>query len=483
VKRHCRQGGWLALSLGLAACTVAPSPALRQAPTTPPKAAPSGTSPSLAPMKVEPSGPSPSALAPTQAFTLSMPARLGRALPASLVGPAANQRLREAVGLAVAAEGSRLVALADGRIISNNSGSSGTSAGAPLVSDQGGGIVSNHGAGRRLAQAEAERLAAADPRMALWFYLCMVDLLDQHLQAWQATQPRLGQWKRFSVQALRLLPTPVGNDILNGVLSGVEQQLQGQGLAALATEEGGQLRLRMALVAAGQGLDQGKAFVDLSARPQGGSVAFLRLPPALAGALGVAEGRVKVEVGPQALTIDSAEDYLPLAERSPLAQGLGGPGQVMWQIRRQVRFPQPSAELGLMEERWAALSTGPLGEELGGQSLRAFGFHPTQELGLATSNRLRSGPPEALEGLPFTWAYQPEPGPFAEQPVRGAFLLPDGRWEASPGPALQALLPPFPKEGTRGLFPVPDRRSSSSAAPELNATPWPSSIWLAPEAP
>lgn len=402
-----------------------------------------------------------------------------------MVGAQASERLKVAVGALIANEGATLVSSADGRIISNNSGSQRAEGSSTLISDQGGaargaGLVSNHGAGRRLTQLEAEQAAISDPRMALWFYLCMVDLVDQHLLAWQKAGPHLGRWLRFQTPELKLLPTPTGSEALAPFLDQVEQAFRAQHLAALVTSDAEALRLRMVVVDPNQAPSAGTKFLDLASPTAGDPVLFLDLPPPLAQALGVAKAREKMTLTQGGLTIDSGEDYLPWKDRNPLAQLLGGQGQVMWQIRRQVTIHKKNPTRATMEENMAALYGLAERPDQGLQSLRAFGFHPSLELGLATFNRSRGGPVASLAQLPFSWSYQSELDPLPELPVLGAYLHPDGRWNPQPSEELKALMPSFSPQAVKQLFPVPDGASSTSAAMELQATAWPASVWALP---
>jgi hypothetical protein len=256
-------------------------------------------------------------------------------MPASLVGAAAQARLLGGGGL-VANFDAQLVALADGRIVSNHSGSILSNHGSNLISDQGGGAVAPRQ--WRLLLGEAKGISA-EGQIEMWGMLSALDLIDQAIQGALLAKPVVGQWSRFRCPQMALLPLPPGAEALGAIVGPLTAKLQAMELAALATQGPEGLRLRLAITGAeGSPLAESRPFLDLRSEPQGGALAFARFPPVLEELFGMAQARLRLSWGPDRWSLDTGEDFLPLAQRGFVAQQLNGVNGTYLQIRRRWQF-------------------------------------------------------------------------------------------------------------------------------------------------
>lgn len=254
----------------------------------------------------------PSASAPGAHAALRLPARLGQAFPASLVGKAAQARLAKADGQ-VAPLGSVMRVQADGRIISNN-GSTLVSSGGGLVANNGSALISDHGAGQRLlAQAPRALLQAGGDATAsgseplfianegltarhhLWLTNAILDLNDQLLQAYLKAEPRLGQWRRFTASSLSFMPPPFDEPAVPLLLEALAKSEANRAYAGLLTSEAGGARLRIVLLPeAGAPLREGSLLMDHQSEGGDGSVMQGRALPSLEDIFGLADRKTHV---------------------------------------------------------------------------------------------------------------------------------------------------------------------------------------------
>lgn len=522
----------LGVALALAACN-SPSPVAKGRPGPAPKAqspgllaatpqgelAATGSLPASAPASpARPaSSPSPQAEPTATPASVLLPLRLGVALPASLVGLEAKGRLVGALGAGalVAPEGAALVALADGRIlsnhaaglisdhggglISNHGGGLVSNHGGGLISDQGGGLISNHGAGYRLAQLDAVASTAevlpsgelaATPTQGLaksganylWLVLAMIDQEDQLLQAYAQAGPRLGQWRRFQAKSSEILPLTNASPLAAMALQGLNGQLQAQHYAGVMTQESDGPHLRVVwLPQADAPLSQGLAVADLGASG-GGQVLKARFVPPLEEAFGLQASASHFEFsqGPVGRVVEAwvGEQYLPGQAMGPVALYLSSDSG---QIRRRVHLEATGPEKALAWAGRGILRNGvPLGQQ---RDFYAFGFAtPGQpDLGVAYHRRVSAG---LLGNLgPFEWVGPQSVITPGDGPVPPHFVGVDGEFTASPSEALRALVPPRPPEGDAWVPEAPGVADLVASEARVKMPTWPSSLWALPESP
>jgi hypothetical protein len=529
------------LALALAACaTPGPTGRVRNAPAPSPKApvllatpeapASGGAAVNLpatgpvAPASVAPSSP-PKADPSATPVTPLLPLRLGVALQASLVGAEAQGRLVGGVGAAaiVAPEGARLVALADGRILSNHAAGLISDHGGGLISDHGGGLISDHGgglignnssglvgnnssgmlgnngAGYRLAQvdpaaSQVEVLAsgelAATPVQGiaksganyLWLVLALVDQQDQLLQAYATAQPRVGQWRRFQAKASEILPMPHATELAAMAVQGLNQQLKQQHYAGVMTQEADGPHLRMVwLPSAEAALTAGRPVVDLSAS---GTAQLLRarFVPILEENFGLqaSASRFEFTQGPLGRVIDAwvGEQYLPGQAMGPVALYLSGDSGL---IRRRVHIEAASTDRAFAWAGRGILHAAV--PQLQRRDFYGFGFAAPgkPDLGVAYLRRVASG---LLGNVgPFEWVGPQSTVTPGDGPATPHFVGTDGEFTASPSAALQALVPSRPPEGDAWVPTAPGVADLPASEASVQMAPWPSSLWQLPEAP
>jgi hypothetical protein len=513
--RAAARGFGLAASLALVVACSPSSPTTTQRSLGGPKAggqggAKPGPSPqaSLKPVVLGGGGPSPSTApspvalasqAPALAQALKLPLRVGLAFPASLVGAAGAARFSGQDGQ-VAPPGSEFYALADGSIISNNSGG--------LISDQGGGIVSNHSGslisdqggglgpkptgGYRLAAKVDRDIAATatvptaigDPRMRLWLILSMYDYVDQIMAAFLKAKPKLGRWKRFSTSDFDYLPLPRAIPGLESSSLSREVVRALRFAGHLSTgPEGTRLRL-VHLPQAQSGIAEGLPVMDWQASG-GVAVMHTRYVEALAATFGLRNSASRLErrQGPHGPSIDNVLAETGASDPGTSILGLFKASKIDV-TRRHLRLeqvsPQQAYVLMATSER-TYLPDAP--SQLARRTL-TIGYDPragtNQGLAiLAREANFKKDPSGGLFwDLPYPgWALQP-----GALPLWPYFLLPTLNEYSQQAPAeLQALVPPYRVPEDDALIP-PDPAEGEDVASDaaLSVPPLPEAVLLAP---
>lgn len=468
----------------LAACAPAAGPPTAAVASSRPRASAPANQASPSPGALASPGGQPDAVASGGlSANLRLPSRLGVALPSSLVGATASARLRGEGGL-VEPLAASLVALADGRIVSNNGGTALGGQSAGIVANNSGTLVSNHGSGwRQLLQAtEATSAARNDRRTFLWSMLGLIDLNDQLIRGFLLAEPRLGRWVRFSCPQLKLLPPPVGIEIFALAVAQVEKALQQQAMAGFLSAEGGGLRLRLvALRAEGGALADGTVVLDLTSRADGEAEARVRFAPFMAQALGLEDmaGLVRLKPG-SSLSAESGELFLSPAERGPLGAAVQGSKGIR-ALRRQITLRQEAGGLGVMEVRRGILYD----DQDQGQELTSFGFRLSgEDFGLASYTRYTEGP--ANTQRPFRWGGTPTitvPSSWPATTPFGHYNLPSGEVVASPSASLGALLPAFDPAWEKALPTAPQAGENPASTQALVPADLGPDLLAAPEGP
>lgn len=450
----------------------APPPAARQASPAPGALGPSP----VAIAKVEnpasaPGSPSPSAQ-PDPPATLSLPLRLGLALPASLVGAAASLR-SVGGGDRLAAVGSVLQVGRGGLLVSNH--------GAGIVGHNGAAIVSNHGGGA-VAPAARQLLAGEDlsdfvndPRLPVWASLLPVDSLDQILAAYAKAQPQANVWVPFSVQA-DLMPPPNASPVLDAYLQQVLGENNTWHLTGHLRTEGDRLTFWvLRLPREGASPREGTLFFDLQASA-GGWRARLQPASELLAFMGAAASAMAVEGRPEGVFIDSGTVMLPWAAQSPLAKAQALVEARVAERRQTLIQGQPggaadlliaSIELGGRTEK----QPNPKAKLFAG--IFGFALGAPVDPGLAYSRRFQ----DLVVG-------QADPGPFfaeAFDPARAAsvpfrWVDPLGARVQAPSEALLRLVPGGSVAWTRLAPPMPQAGEALDRLPELAPAPPPDAI-------
>lgn len=473
-----------------AACSVAPLGKGRPEgrPLASPAALPSG-------LRASPEAPATGAKPPagqgdapaSPAVRLRLPGRLGLALPASLVGSQAQASLKGLDG-AVAPESSLLLALNDGRILSNHGAGLISDQGGGLISDQGGGLVANNGGGivsnnsgayrlgptRALAQADLQAsgetitLKGVDPRRGLWLLLALLDADDQMLQAYLDAEPKVNEWRRFQVPKLRVLPPPVPDELflraLDTVLKGTREGAFAGHFGSEGPEAG---RLRLVFLPQPESpLNEGIPILDLQASGADTAVGRTRFLPAIGEVLGLKDSAARVVVGRNALgpttEVSVAELMLPEAERSPLAQGITAMEQVA--SRRYASLSRQAPDRARAVISSSQLEQSRRGEISFSKHLQLLGYHPTESesLGLAFLGRVAQGP---LDSSPsFDWSNPSRPG---SEPAQILFFLPNGNFSFQGPPALARLAPSYGPSDDAFIPPTPQMGEDPSQDPQL----------------
>jgi hypothetical protein len=480
--------GWCSwVALALAACTPGPLAKPRaEGPASPEaKASPLGASPRPGP---QPSGPvvSPKGEA---AQAPSLPARMGLAWPASMVG---SEALSRQGAKAFAPFGHVMAIEAGGRIASLPEASLLANHGAGLISNHGGGLISNHGGGVGPAPAAARRLLEElpfriDARHHLWLVNAIVDLKDQLQQAYLQAGPKVGEWRRFQAPELSFLPPPTSHPLIPVALAALAKVEAQRHYAGLLTLEAGRPRLRvLVLPEEGASLAQGLPLLDHQSMGPGHSVLRARSMAGLREAFALEQANLRVE---RRLTeeglrfrLDLGTRHAPEEQRTALGKLASGPGDGLTDRFRITIDPSASAS-ALVRLEVAQRFGQPSGAQryLRALHLMAFALPPLPDPGLVVLSRKAEGP----VGSPAAFVWHRNLGgelPLSAPPPY-QHLLPEGEASGPPSAALVALqpvpgplaegdLPPLPEEGYR-----PEEEAS------LTPEPLASELWALPEGP
>lgn len=405
----------------------------------------------------------------------SLPARLGPWLPPSLVGPQASL-IGQAKDEALAQVGSRWEVLANGRILSNNSGS--------LLSDAGGGIIGHHGAGLRLAprglaQAPPTKPASlSDPRMHLWLATSLIHLQDQWLQGFFLSQPKLGEWRSFRLPKLGVLPPPYAALEALSQQDAIVQARQDHRYVGCLQVQGGRWAMRLVLLTPGQSQVAEGRLILWGEGGRGATPRWrARLLPVLEATLGLARQSSVTLLEPDgSLRCELGQAYLPQAQRGFVAQLLTG-GVPLLTTWTRLRFT------GLGPERQQTMLAQAEWREDKGltrtQHLIGHAAGGAADLGLALRSRrqfgLQGGGHGPWQGRTFVPGLEtPASGPV------GYFSLPLEPLVAGEGWGLEApsaLAAWLPAEAELREEEVPDL-----AGPELDPTELPALAMPALEA-
>lgn len=483
-----------ALLLGLAAALVSCQGTPGKVGGSRPKAGDKGalttpsTSPALpseSPRAAAPSnGPSPSSpvVQGDDSATLSLPMRLGFALPASVVGAEARDRLA-GVGALVAPEGARLEVGPGGLLVSNHGGGIVSNNGGAIISNNSGGALAGAAASRRLLQLTEGSVQElfSDVRMPVWLSLLQIDAPDQVLEAYLKAGPRLNAWVAFEVKP-QLLPPPKPSSLLKEFLASVIGPEGAWYFSGLLVREGTQLNLWvLRLPQKDAAPESGSVFFQLSNTPEGLFVARINTPAEVRAIFGQQAGSTRMSILPDGtFLLDSGTVMLPWDQQPPVGRAQSGQDQRLSERRKTLYRVKPS---GVSELVVALAERSGLYRGKEGQGayffVRKFGFggKGQTELGFATYITTTYGPVAEADPMPFfTKALMPGVTP----PASFRYYDPLGDFIATPSAEMLQLQPQGAVGDDRVVPALPGDGERLDLLPELAPDPPPAAFLTTP---